>query len=94
MPDLDALLTDVVMPQLSGPQLAERLLARHPALCIVYMTGWVDDSVMRLELDTDVALVRKPFTSLELARAVRNALDQRRSADRRNGAAAVNRGAA
>jgi signal transduction histidine kinase len=94
MPDLDALLTDVVLPQLSGVQLAERIRSSHESVCVVYMTGWVDDSVMRLELETDVALVRKPFTPLELARAVRTALDQRRTAGRRADGAAAERGTA
>jgi CheY-like chemotaxis protein len=94
MPELDLLLTDIVMPQLSGLQLAERVRARHVDVRVVYMTGWVDDSVMRLELETDVALIRKPFTPLELARAVRGALDQPHAIGRRNGAAAAKRGVA
>ncbi|HEY2064754.1 MAG TPA: ATP-binding protein [Gemmatimonadaceae bacterium] len=94
MPELDVLLTDIVMPQLSGLQLAERVRARHVDVCVVYMTGWVDDSVMRLELETDVALIRKPFTPLELARAVRGALDQQHAIGQRNGAAAAKRGVA
>ena len=77
MPRIDVLLTDVVMPQLSGPQVAERLCARHPAMRVVYMTGWVDDAIMKLELDTDVALLRKPFTAVRLAQVIRGALDER-----------------
>jgi CheY-like chemotaxis protein len=77
---IDVLLTDVVMPQLSGPQLVERILEKHPAPCVVYMTGWVDDSVTQLELDADVTLLRKPFTPLELARTVRAVLDSHASA--------------
>jgi signal transduction histidine kinase len=76
-PGIDLLLTDVVMPQLSGPQVAERLRARMPGLRVVYMTGWVDDAIMKLELDADVALVRKPFTPASLALVIRSALDQR-----------------
>jgi signal transduction histidine kinase len=77
MERVDVLLTDIVMPQMSGLQLAERIVARHPGACVVYMTGWVDNSVMQLELATDVALVRKPFTGVMLARAVCTALEQR-----------------
>jgi signal transduction histidine kinase/ActR/RegA family two-component response regulator len=77
MSRLDVLLTDVMMPQLGGQQLAERLTATNPGLCVIYMTGWVDESISQLELSTDVALVRKPFTARSLARAVRSALDQR-----------------
>jgi signal transduction histidine kinase len=76
MPRLDVLLTDIVMPQLSGQQLAERIMAKFPAPVVIYMTGWVNDATMELELDTDVTLLRKPFTPLELARTVRGALDE------------------
>ena len=75
----DLVLTDVLMPQLSGPQLVERYLAKFPAVSIMYMTGYVDDLTMRLELDEDVILLRKPFGAGELARAVRSALDARRA---------------
>jgi signal transduction histidine kinase len=77
IPRVDVLLTDVVMPQLSGPQVAERLRQRHPAVRVVYMTGWMDDAIMKLELDADVALLRKPFTPLALALLIRSALDER-----------------
>jgi hypothetical protein len=43
------------------------------------MTGWVDDAIMKLELDVDVALLRKPFTPVGLALIIRSALDQRYS---------------
>jgi two-component system cell cycle sensor histidine kinase/response regulator CckA len=76
MPRLDVLVTDIVMPQLSGPQLAERIMAKFPAPCVIFMTGWVNDATMELELDTNVTLLRKPFTPLELARTVRGALDE------------------
>jgi signal transduction histidine kinase/CheY-like chemotaxis protein len=76
-PRVDVLLTDVLMPQMSGPQLVERFLTRHPAPIVIYMTGHVDDSSMRLELDAEVTLLRKPFTPSVLARTLRAALDQR-----------------
>ncbi|MDB4913341.1 MAG: Blue-light-activated protein [Gemmatimonadetes bacterium] len=77
---IDVLLTDVLMPQLSGPQLVERYLAKYSPPVIIYMTGFVDDATMRLELDEDVVLLRKPFSALELARTVRSALDVHRAA--------------
>jgi signal transduction histidine kinase len=76
-PGIDLLLTDVLMPQLSGPQLVERYLAKYPAPSIIYMTGYVADETMQLELDDEVMLIRKPFSGLDLARAVRSALDLR-----------------
>ena len=72
---VDVLVTDVIMPQLSGPQLVERYLAKYPAPCIIYVTGYVDDETMRMELDEEVTLLRKPFSPLELARTVRAVLD-------------------
>ncbi len=71
------LLTDVVMPQLSGPQLVERFVEKYPSPTVIYMTGQMDDTVMRLELDEEVYLLRKPFTPAGLARAARAALDAR-----------------
>ena len=78
-PHIDVLLTDVIMAQLSGPQLVERYLAKYPATCVVYMTGYVDDETMRLEQDEDVLLLRKPFGAADLARAVRSAIDTGRA---------------
>jgi signal transduction histidine kinase/ActR/RegA family two-component response regulator len=74
---IDVLLTDIVMPQMSGPQLVERYLARFPTPEVIYMTGHVNESVMRLELDAETVLLRKPFTPAVLARTVRAALDHR-----------------
>jgi signal transduction histidine kinase len=78
-PRIDVLLTDVLMPQLSGPQLVERYLAKYPAPSIIYMTGYVDDQTMQLELDEEVTLLRKPFSALDLARTIRTVLDARRA---------------
>jgi CheY-like chemotaxis protein len=81
-PRVDLLLTDVLMPQLSGPQLVERYLAKYPAPVVVYMTGYLDDVTLQLELDEDVLLVRKPFSARDLARVVRSSLDGRRTPGR------------
>jgi signal transduction histidine kinase len=72
---IDVLLTDIIMPQLSGPQLVERYLAKFAAPSVIYMTGYVDDNTLGLELDSEVTLLRKPFGPLELARVVRATLD-------------------
>jgi CheY-like chemotaxis protein len=70
------LLTDVVMPQLSGRDLAARLAARRPELRIVYMSGYTDDEVLRHGVQHDsVPFLAKPFTVLELAERLREALD-------------------
>ncbi len=76
---IDAIVTDVIMPNLSGPQIVERCLVRHPEARVVYITGYFDDEIVRLEVDEEVRLVRKPFTPAELARTVRSALDSPRT---------------
>jgi CheY-like chemotaxis protein len=77
---IDVLLTDIVMPQMSGPQLVERFMAAHPAPCVVYMSGYADDAILQLELDAGTYFLRKPFTPFALARAIRDALDAARRA--------------
>ena len=72
----DLLLTDVVMPEMSGPELAEQLRAGRPELPVVYMSGYTDDVLGADELARDAtSFLRKPFGSAELIGAVRGALD-------------------
>ncbi|MBI5411305.1 MAG: PAS domain S-box protein [Nitrospirae bacterium] len=69
------LLADVVMPAMSGCQVAERLAASRPGMKTLYMSGYPDDVVMRHGLLRRAALLRKPFTLAALARQVRKVLD-------------------
>jgi CheY-like chemotaxis protein len=69
-------LTDVVMPEVSGRQLAEVLGRQRPGLRLLFMSGYTDDSVLRHGLiESDVAYLQKPFSLLVLARKVREVLD-------------------
>jgi CheY-like chemotaxis protein len=73
---INLVLTDVVMPRLSGRDLAERVLASHPEARILFMSGYMDDAVVQEGLQTQsVALLRKPFTPYALAARIREVLD-------------------
>ena len=73
---IDLLLTDVIMPGMSGRQLAEKVLQTRPEIKVVYMTGYTDDMIVQHRvLEPGVLLLQKPFTKIELAQKVRSALD-------------------
>jgi PAS domain S-box-containing protein len=71
------LLTDVVMPQMSGPELAKRLVATRPEIKVICMSGYTDDSIFRHGvLEAGVAFLQKPVTPGTLAKKVREVLDE------------------
>jgi two-component system, cell cycle sensor histidine kinase and response regulator CckA len=74
---IDLLLTDVVMPQMSGPELARRLAVTRPEMKVLCMSGYTDDSIVRHGvLETGVAYIQKPLTPASLATKVREVLDE------------------
>jgi len=68
--------TDVVMPDTTGPELAERLAARRPGTRVLFLSGYTGDAIIRHGmLAPGVAFLQKPFTPGALARRVREVLD-------------------
>ncbi|GIF12965.1 PAS domain S-box protein [Actinoplanes teichomyceticus] len=70
----DLLLTDVIMPEMSGPRLAELLTERQPGLPVLYMSGYSNGLLGSTHvLDGDIAFIEKPFTAADLLRKVADA---------------------
>lgn len=76
---VDLLATDVVMPGMSGPTVANEILALREDLPVLYISGYTDDARVRHGvLEAQMNLLEKPFSRAELLLAVRHALDTRR----------------
>jgi PAS domain S-box-containing protein len=74
--DIKLMITDVVMPQMSGRELAERVLAVRPNLPVLFMSGYTDDAIVRHGLlEEKLNFMQKPFDSATVARKVREVLD-------------------
>ena len=74
--DIDLLVTDVVMPGVSGPALYRRLASQRSRLRVLYMSGYTDDGVAhQAGLSSEVPFLQKPFTSDGLLIKVRQVLD-------------------
>jgi CheY-like chemotaxis protein len=74
---IDLLLTDVVMPEMSGRQLAEQFSAVRPGAKILFMSGYTDDAIIRHGvLRPGTAYIQKPFSAELLGRKIRETLDR------------------
>jgi len=73
---IDLLITDVIMPQMSGRELAQRLKVLQPSLKVLYISGYTDDMLAHHGvLESNVFLLQKPFAPDELAKKLREVLD-------------------
>jgi two-component system, cell cycle sensor histidine kinase and response regulator CckA len=74
---IDLLLTDVVMPGMSGPDVAQAVMSLRPGTHVLYMSGYTDSAIGHHGvLEPGIAFLQKPFSADELTRKVRSLLDQ------------------
>ncbi|HZS47690.1 MAG TPA: ATP-binding protein [Blastocatellia bacterium] len=74
---IDMVITDVVMPQMNGRELVEKLIEARPQIKAIYMSGYTHDAIMKYGLgNIDGAFMQKPFASAALVSKVREVLDQ------------------
>jgi two-component system cell cycle sensor histidine kinase/response regulator CckA len=74
---IDVLLTDVVMPGASGPELTRQLAEQRPALKVIYMSGYTEEGIVHHGvLKPGIAFLQKPFTAETLGQKIREVLDR------------------
>ena len=76
-PSIDVLLTDVVMPGASGPELTRQLMEERPGLRVLYMSGYTEEAIVQHGvIKPGIAFLNKPFTSEALGQKIREVLEQ------------------
>jgi signal transduction histidine kinase/ActR/RegA family two-component response regulator len=76
---IDLVLTDVIMPGMSGNEMSKQLLEKRPGLPVLYMSGYTDDAIVQHGvLEPGINFIQKPFSPNALALKVRQVLDARR----------------
>lgn len=73
--EIDLLVTDLVMPQMSGRSLAQQVLASRPGVKILYISGYTDDVVVRHDIEHTAEFLQKPFLVGALSQKIRSMLD-------------------
>jgi len=75
-PSIDVLLTDVVMPGASGPELTKQLIEQRPGLRVIYMSGYTEEAIVHHDvIKPGIAFLNKPFTSQALGEKLREVLE-------------------
>jgi CheY-like chemotaxis protein len=76
-PGIDVLLTDVVMPGASGPEVTRQVIEQQPGVRVIYMSGYTEDTIVHHGvLNPGIAFLNKPFTSEALGRKIREVLER------------------
>ena len=77
--DIHLILSDVVMPEMSGPELVTRLKSYYPEMKVLYMSGYTDDAIVRYGiLEDNIQFIQKPFSPVSLLKKIRTVLDTKR----------------
>lgn len=74
--DIHLILSDIVMPEMSGPELVTRLKLYYPEIKVLYMSGYTDDAIVRYGiLEDNIQFIQKPFSPVSLLKKIRTVLE-------------------